>query len=99
VQLCSAPTLLFDLPLGGGEAPPEQLQATLTASQADIVGGVAVWFEAEYDEGLVLHNAPGHGGHWGQLVCAWPEERGVAAGQAVAVQVDVTEDGLEVALA
>jgi hypothetical protein len=67
--------------------------ATLTASQADIVGGVAVWFEAEYDEGLVLHNAPGQGGHWGQLVCAWPEERGVAEGQAVAVRVDITRTG------
>ena len=97
VQLCSAPTLLFDLPLGGGEAPPEQVMATLTASQADIVGGAVVWFEAEYDEGLVLHNAPGQGGHWGQLVCAWPEERGVAEGQTVTVRVDVTEDGLEVA--
>ncbi|MCK6524432.1 50S ribosomal protein L11 methyltransferase [Myxococcota bacterium] len=96
LQLCSAPTLLFDLPLGGGAAPPERVEAALMASQADIVGGVAVWFEADYDEGLVLRNSPGHGGHWGQLVCAWPEERGVAEGQLVRVCVEVTEDGVEV---
>jgi hypothetical protein len=58
-----------------------------------------VWFEAELDDDTVMSNAPmsdapgrGDGGHWGRLVCAWADERGVREGERVRLEL-VLDDG------
>jgi hypothetical protein len=47
-----------------------------------------VWFSADYGV-TTLENPPDEGGHWGQLVCAWPELVGVRAGGSVEVEVSL----------
>ena len=46
-----------------------------------------VWFEADYGDDRMT-NAPGQGGHWGQLVCGWPELVGVKDRVDVTVTLD-----------
>jgi FkbM family methyltransferase len=80
-----------DVPVGRGDRP-EDATITVKATEEGLVGGAIVWFEAELDEGIALDNAPGRGGHWGQLVCSWPETRQVAVGEEVALHVSF-DDG------
>ncbi len=87
----SAP--VWDLDLRAGVAP-EAVTRALTVDEAGPVAGVLVWFEAELDEAACLGNPPGAGGHWGQLVCQWAEERGMRAGEQVAVRVALEHDGV-----
>lgn len=80
--------LAWDIALGT-DAHPHPCTLSLTAAEPGPIAGVLLWFEAALDDGLVLGNAPGAGGHWGQLLCAFAEERGVRAGQQVAVSLGV----------
>ena len=47
----------------GEEARPQAVEVTLRATEPGPHAGLILWFEAELDEGLVLGNAPGAGGH------------------------------------
>lgn len=82
----SAPALALDLAVGLGQRPENRI-VELVADQTGRVGGALVWFEAQLDDDLTLANAPGRGGHWGQLVCSWSRELRVEAGQTVRVLV------------
>jgi hypothetical protein len=89
------PALIADIPLGGGVRPVD-VELALTTDEPGPVGGALVWFEAELDDELTMANPPGAGGHWGQLVCAWPAEVGVPRGKAVAVRARFTGDAVVV---
>ena len=90
-QPVSAPALALDLPVGMGQRP-ENREIQLIADRTGPVGGAIVWFEAQLDDEITLANAPGRGGHWGQLVCSWSRELRVEEGQAVRLLVRF-EDG------
>ncbi|MDP2307661.1 MAG: class I SAM-dependent methyltransferase [Pseudomonadota bacterium] len=85
------PVLAWDIALGTG-ARPAPLTLTLTADDPGPIAGVLLWFEAELDDHLVLANPPGNGGHWGQLLCAFAEERGLRAGGSLSVSLSVDGD-------
>ncbi len=76
----------------GVDAAPESWEAELSVPAGAVAGGVAVWWEAQLDEGLSWTNRPGVAGHWGQLVCGWPYPH---TGR-LRVRFEVGEDGLEV---
>lgn len=80
--------LAWDIPLGTA-AGPAPVTLALTATEPGPIAGVLLWFDAELDDDLVLANPPGAGGHWGQLLCAFADERGVRAGDAVHVALSV----------
>jgi hypothetical protein len=84
------PTLLWDLALGSGQRA-EPRTVSLVADEAGPVAGVIVWFESELDDGIVLGNPPGAGGHWGQLIAAFAEERGLRAGGGFPVEIVADE--------
>ena len=92
VTVLGPPTQVFRIPLGQGVAPPPSVTVSLQASQAGIVGGVAVWFSADYGVG-VMANPPEQPGHWGLHVSGWPRTQPVQAGEAIGVHVEL-EDGL-----
>lgn len=94
----SAPALLYDLPLGSGVQPDELVQVEVEVTEPGPCAGAIVWFEATYDDALTIGNAPGPENHWGQLVCAFGQERGVRMGERVALTVDVDDHELEVRL-
>ena len=100
VELASPPAVVWDLPLGEGAEPDEEVRVDLVPDQPGPVGGAVVWFEATYDDGLVLDNAPGRPGHWGHLVSAWDREVGARAGVPFPVRcVADDEDGVSVSRA
>ncbi len=72
-RLAGPPQILWEAPLGRGWRPPERDRRTLPVGPGGPAGGAVVWFEAEVEPGIWLDNGPGHGGHWGQLVCGWSE--------------------------
>lgn len=80
VSLASRPALVWELALGTGERPAERVRVEVEVDEPGPVGGAVVWFEATYDEGLVLDNAPGRPGHWGHAVSAWDQEVGARLG-------------------
>jgi SAM-dependent methyltransferase len=92
----TAPVCVADLKLGTGERPPAHQRLRLPVTEAGPIGGAALWFEAELDDGLVLDNAPGHPGHWGHLVLGWPVEVGGPRGGAVEVDVVVDDEEITV---
>ncbi|MCB9744498.1 MAG: 50S ribosomal protein L11 methyltransferase [Alphaproteobacteria bacterium] len=97
VELASKPTLLFDADLREGRLPPEAQTLALEVLEPGPVGGAALWFEAELDEGLSLQNAPGHPGHWGHLVFGWPQVQGATPKRPFPVEVCFDEeDGFSV---
>jgi hypothetical protein len=90
-----APTLLWDLELGvAREAAPVVVE--MIAEEAGPIGGVVLWFDATLDPDLPMTNAPGAGGHWGQLVSAWPFERGMRAGERIQLRAWVGPNGVQV---
>lgn len=79
-DLASQPALLYSTDLLQPEEPTDRaidVQVDLAAR----VGGVAIWFRAELDDGLVLENPPGRRSHWGLQICAWPEVVDVVPGR------------------
>jgi predicted O-methyltransferase YrrM len=97
VATVTAPVCIADLALGAGQRPAEHQRVALPVEEPGPVGGAVVWFEAEIDDGLVMHNAPGSPGHWGHLVLGWAHEVGGRSGGHVSVDVDIDlEDGVTV---
>jgi len=80
---------LCSVTLGDPAGVPEHIAVALAAKEP--VGGAALWWTARYDRDLSMTNAPGTDNHWGQLVCAWPEQ--VAAGTVV-VDVELEDDSV-----
>ena len=66
------PVCVLDLALGGGDEPPELQALRLPVWGDQPLAGATLWFEAQLDHDLLLHNRPGTGGHWGHLVHGWP---------------------------
>ncbi len=95
-RLASAPALAWELPLGTGARPSPRQRVQVEVSEPGPVGGAVVWFEATYDEGLTLDNAPGRPGHWGHAVSAWDREQGARQG-GFALELTLGED-LEVSV-
>jgi len=95
-HIAGPPTMIWDLQIGVDPRPEEPVDVELFAGDPGPVGGTVIWFEAELDEGIVLHNRPGGGHHWGQVVSGWAEERGLRAGASVGVRVAQDEYGLTV---
>ena len=85
----SDPILLFDLPIGTPERPPEVSFVEITPREPGPIGGVIVWFEADLDEGLMLANTPGESAHWGQLVSAFPSEIGGRPGHPIRLRIEI----------
>ena len=77
------PVSIFDVQLGL-EGLPVGRTVELLASQPGPVSGVMLWFEAELDDNLMLHNRPGSENHWGQQIFAFPTEIGLRAGGGLA---------------
>ena len=94
VVVAGPPVVVHDLALGGGERPPDRCVISCPAEPGP-VDGVVLWFEALLDDQLVLANAPGTPGHWGHLVCSWPQELAVKKGGVLQVQISVGDDGLD----
>ena len=82
--------------LGTGATPPPA-ERRLHVDDAGPVGGVLLWFEAELDRSLHLANPPGAGGHWGQHLASFAEERGVRSGGGLDVRFHL--DGTTVRVA
>lgn len=95
-EIASEPALVWDLEVGAAARPTQPVEVALMATEPGPVGGTIAWFEAELDDGVVMANPPGAGGHWGQLVHAWPEERGLRMGQELRVAVHPGPEGLRV---
>lgn len=95
-ELASAPVCVWDLEIGEATRPTEPMEVDLVATDPGPVGGAVVWFEAELDDDVTMTNPPGAGGHWGQLISAWPEERGLRGGQAQRVAVHPGPEGMRV---
>ena len=87
--------LVWDLALGDG-ALPGPVTLALQPAEAGPVAGIILWFEADLDDNLPLGNAPGADTHWGRLVAAFAEERGVRAGGTVDVRFTTAEGRVEV---
>ena len=51
---------------------------------------------SDYLAGGIMHNRPHTANHWGNLVCAWPQELGVGLGGSVVVDVVLEEHHVEV---
>lgn len=90
-RLAGPAAIAWDVGLGEDD-PDEVVEVTLAADRDGTVGGVVLWFEAELDDDLVMHNRPGASTHWGQLVLSWPERRRVRAGEPVEVALEL-DDG------
>ncbi len=92
VQTASRGATAWDLQVGVDDDPTEPVEVEVIADRAGPVGGAVAWFDAEIDSGMRMDNAPGRGGHWGYMVCGWPHEIGVRAGQRIRLRVYHTED-------
>jgi SAM-dependent methyltransferase len=92
-ELTEDAVVLFDVALGEGWRPPEESRAELPCRGE--MDAVVVWFEAEIEPGRWIRNAPGEGGHWGQLVCGWTDPPAARRGK-VSVLVEVEDEELTV---
>ena len=95
----SDPVLLYDLPLGTGVLPEAIVEVETTPYEAGVIDGVMVWFECVVTDDIALTNKPNTDNHWGQLICAWSQERGVRAGQPVRLRASLSDGALDVRLA
>lgn len=59
------------------------------------VTGVALWWEAELDEGIVWSNAPGSEGAWDRLAITWPVAATPRGGR-LTVHLSAEDDAIEV---
>lgn len=80
VELASRPVRLYHADLHD-PPEPEDLTVEVEVDEPGPVGGVALWFSAELDADLVMHNQPGEGGHWGSQVLSWPTLVGARRGR------------------
>ena len=96
VRLASAPCLAWDVALGDVEELDEVKTLQVPCQDPGPVGGAVVWFEALYDEGLIMQNPPGAGGHWGHLAFDWSTERAVRSGDSVHIRLEIDDGELDV---
>ena len=96
VVLAGPPVRVWDIALGTEQDPEPMVSLELPVDEPGPVGGAVVWFEADYLAGGTMHNRPDTPNHWGNLVCAWPEEIGVRMGGSVSVDVVLEEHHVEV---
>ncbi len=87
----SAPVLLADMDL---REPADELfvQTEVSALKDGACAGLLLWWEADYDEGLVMHNRPGSPGHWGQLMISLPHPRQLVAGQRLKMTLELDDE-------
>lgn len=91
----SSSGLAWDVRLGEDE-PDDEVTVEVTVERAGPVAGAIVWFEATYDDDLVLANAPGGEDHWGCLVCAFADERALREGQRVRLTLALDDNEVDV---
>jgi len=73
VQPAGPGVQVMELPLGTDAEPPcEPMAVRLPCWGPQPVAGLTVWFEADLDDDLILHNRPDSDSHWGHLVIGWP---------------------------
>lgn len=96
--MASAPMLLWDLELGSGAEPEEELRRTLICSHPGPVAGALLWFEAELDDDIRMHNPPGTRSHWGQFVSSWSREIDVGIGGEVELLAQIEDDSVSLSL-
>ncbi|MEQ1566819.1 MAG: 50S ribosomal protein L11 methyltransferase [Myxococcota bacterium] len=96
-EVVSSSALVWDVALGEDDEPPDEVVVEVTPTRPGPAAGALVWFESELDDGLVLTNAPGRADHWGRLVCAWGEERGLRTDTPVRLRVTLDDDEVDVA--
>lgn len=94
----SAPVLAFDLPLGTGEIPKEEVLVETKVDSPGPIDGAIVWFECELDDGIILHNRPGTENHWGQLICGWSKEYGAKENQSFRLNITLDDNEIDVQL-
>ncbi len=95
-ELATEPAVLWDLEVGVDPRPSSPVTVDLEVREPGPVGGVAVWFEAEVDDGIEMHNRPGTPNHWGQLVCCFAAERGIGLGGRLRITAWPDPDGLRI---
>ncbi|MCO4746953.1 MAG: class I SAM-dependent methyltransferase [Proteobacteria bacterium] len=95
-RLASEPVLLWDIALGTGEEPDEEVVREITSIDPGPIGGVVIWFEADLGGGITMRNPPGSTTHWGQHVNAWPAEIGAGAGASVKVRAIIEDDSVSI---
>jgi hypothetical protein len=71
------------------------MDLTLVAPHEVTATGVVVWFEAQLDDGVFVHNAPGSTNHWNQVVFGLSTPRPLQAGEPLAVTFELDEGALE----
>ncbi|MEL6346734.1 MAG: 50S ribosomal protein L11 methyltransferase [Myxococcota bacterium] len=96
IEPVGPPVCWFDAHLGHGRRPDQTIAVEASVTEATPISGVAIWFSAELDDGLVLHNRPGHPGHWGHMVFGWPTERGARAGETIRLEIAVDDEEIDV---
>jgi 2-polyprenyl-3-methyl-5-hydroxy-6-metoxy-1,4-benzoquinol methylase len=92
----STAALAWDIALGTDEEPVDFVDVDVILRESGAVAGAIVWFDADLDDQATMANAPGAGGHWGQLVCGFAEERMCRAGEAVRLRLTLEDDEIEV---
>lgn len=90
----SAPCLLADIDL---HDPDDEVFAEIEAAAlADgTCAGLLLWWEADYDDGLVMHNRPGSPGHWGQLMISLSHPRHLVAGQSLKLTLELDDEEVD----
>lgn len=93
-RLATAAMKLWDIEVGVDERPSGPVTVDLRAERAGPISAAVVWFEAELDDGLVMHNRPGVESHWGQLVSSWSSEQALDLGELLRVTASVDDEGM-----
>lgn len=94
-RVVSTAALAWDVRLGVDEPAPV-VEVEVDVLEPTPAAGAILWFEAELPDDACMSNAPGEGGHWGQLICAWPDERGYRAGERVRLRLTYADHRVDV---
>jgi hypothetical protein len=93
-ELASTVATAWDVALGEVDRVATDVEAEVEILDPGPIGGAVIWFEADLDETTTMDNAPGRGGHWGQILCGWARQRGTRKGQKI--RLHLTLRGTEV---
>lgn len=92
----SSTALAWDITLGTDDEPMDVVEVEVVVQEPGPIAGAVIWFDADLDDEATMANPPGEGGHWGQLLCGFSEERGYRAGQSVRLRLELDHDEVEV---